>query len=192
MTTDTNATWQIFCNSAELNTWVFVIEKRGWGGVDLPTGRTQKFLFLTERTKTDKQTRRAKSYAFRARGYRKRGGKGLEKVWKVGEGRGGYQAYLDVVAPPISRGILRPCLSISLATWIISSSDGVINPDNPIMSAFSLIAVWRIFSHGVITPRSITLQTNDKEKSRACNNPYTHQRPARLTFSRDYPLLSRI
>ena len=94
-------------------------------------------------------------------------------------GGGGGHAHLEVVAPPISSGILRPCLSISLATWIISSSDGVINPDNPIMSALSLIAVWRIFSHGVITPRSITLQTNDKEKSRVCNNRYTHQRSAR-------------
>ena len=69
------------------------------------------------------------------------------------------EVYFDVVAPPISSGILKPCLSISLATWIISSSDGVISPDKPMMSAFSAMAVCRIFSHGVITPRSITLQT---------------------------------
>lgn len=65
--------------------------------------------------------------------------------------------YRDVVAPPISKGIFKPFLSISLATWIISSKDGVINPDKPMISAFSSIAVCKIFSHGVITPRSITL-----------------------------------
>ena len=69
------------------------------------------------------------------------------------------EVYFEVVAPPMSSGILKPCLSISLATWIISSSDGVISPDKPMMSAFSAMAVCRIFSHGVITPRSITLQT---------------------------------
>ena len=67
------------------------------------------------------------------------------------------EVYFEVVAPPISSGILKPCLSISLATWIISSSDGVISPDKPMMFAFSAMAVCRIFSHGVITPRSITL-----------------------------------
>ena len=73
--------------------------------------------------------------------------------------------YFEVVAPPISSGILRPCLSISLATWIISSSDGVISPDKPMMSAFSAIAVCRIFSHGVITPRSITLRSKQQNQT---------------------------
>jgi hypothetical protein len=39
------------------------------------------------------------------------------------------------VAPPINKGTFMPILSISLATWIISSREGVISPDNPIMSA---------------------------------------------------------
>ena len=42
--------------------------------------------------------------------------------------------YLDVVAPPIRSGSFIPILSISLATNIISSSDGVINPDRPTIS----------------------------------------------------------
>ena len=42
--------------------------------------------------------------------------------------------YFEVVAPPISSGIFMPFLSISLATYIISSKDGVISPDNPMMS----------------------------------------------------------
>ena len=82
------------------------------------------------------------------------------------------QVYFDVVAPPISSGILKPCLSISLATWIISSSDGVISPDKPMMSAFSAMAVCRIFSHGVITPKSITLQT--KWQKRTVNKYLRH------------------
>ena len=39
-----------------------------------------------------------------------------------------------VVAPPIKSGISNPWRSISLATWTISSSDGVMSPDSPTMS----------------------------------------------------------
>ena len=42
--------------------------------------------------------------------------------------------YFEVVAPPISSGTRRLDFSISLATYIISSSDGVINPESPTMS----------------------------------------------------------
>lgn len=45
--------------------------------------------------------------------------------------------YLDVVAPPISSGIFIASLSISLATKIISSREGVISPDRPIISIIS-------------------------------------------------------
>ena len=51
-----------------------------------------------------------------------------------------------------------PLLSISFATCIISSSDGVMSPDRPMISAFTSIAVFKIFSHGVMTPRSMTLK----------------------------------
>ena len=47
----------------------------------------------------------------------------------------------EVVAPPISSGTVNPCRCISRATWLISSSDGVIRPDRPIRSAFSRFAV---------------------------------------------------
>ncbi len=49
-----------------------------------------------------------------------------------------------MVAPPISNGTVNPCRVISFATPIISSSDGVINPDKPITSTFSRFAVSRI------------------------------------------------
>lgn len=42
--------------------------------------------------------------------------------------------HLEVVAPPISNGIFIASLSISLATKIISSRDGVMSPDRPIIS----------------------------------------------------------
>lgn len=42
--------------------------------------------------------------------------------------------YLEVVAPPINNGIFIANLSISLATKIISSREGVISPDRPIIS----------------------------------------------------------
>lgn len=43
---------------------------------------------------------------------------------------------LEVVAPPINKGMLKPLRCISLATNTISSKDGVIRPDNPMMSHF--------------------------------------------------------
>jgi hypothetical protein len=49
-----------------------------------------------------------------------------------------------------------PCRSISDAMLTISSSDGVIRPDSPMMSAPSALAVSRIFCAGTITPRSTT------------------------------------
>jgi hypothetical protein len=63
---------------------------------------------------------------------------------------------LEVVAPPISSGMDMPRRSISAATFTISSSDGVIRPDRPTMSARSSTAASRIRSAGTITPRSIT------------------------------------
>lgn len=45
--------------------------------------------------------------------------------------------YLDVVAPPINSGIFIANLSISLATKIISSREGVMSPDRPIISIIS-------------------------------------------------------
>lgn len=42
--------------------------------------------------------------------------------------------HLEVVAPPISNGIFISSLSISLATNIISSKEGVMRPDRPIKS----------------------------------------------------------
>ena len=57
-----------------------------------------------------------------------------------------------VVAPPISRGSFKPRRSISEATCTISSSDGVMRPLRPMMSAFSVRRISRIFSHGTMTP----------------------------------------
>jgi hypothetical protein len=54
----------------------------------------------------------------------------------------------DVVAPPMSSGIVNPWRSISAATWVISSSDGVISPDRPIRSASISIAFSRIRAAG--------------------------------------------
>ena len=61
-----------------------------------------------------------------------------------------------VVAPPMSSGRKSPRRCISFATPTISSSDGVISPDSPIMSQLSLSAISRIFAVGTITPRSMT------------------------------------
>lgn len=47
-------------------------------------------------------------------------------------------SYLEVVAPPISKGIFIANLSISLATKIISSKEGVMRPDRPIISIANL------------------------------------------------------
>ncbi len=61
-----------------------------------------------------------------------------------------------VVAPPMRSGTWNPSRCISLATCTISSSDGVIKPDKPMMSAFSFLARFKISSHGTITPMSMT------------------------------------
>lgn len=45
--------------------------------------------------------------------------------------------HLEVVAPPINNGIFIASLSISLATKIISSREGVMSPDRPIISIIS-------------------------------------------------------
>ena len=65
-----------------------------------------------------------------------------------------------MVAPPISNGIFKPLKygsrCISRAICAISSRDGVINPDRPIMSAFSALAIARISAAGTITPMLTT------------------------------------
>ncbi|MNU04437.1 hypothetical protein D3C72_2488450 [compost metagenome] len=61
-----------------------------------------------------------------------------------------------VVAPPISRGMSKPRRSISRATKTISSSDGVIRPLRPTMSALCSMAASRMRSAGTMTPRSMT------------------------------------
>ena len=58
----------------------------------------------------------------------------------------------DVVAPPMSSGMVKPWRSISDATWVISSSDGVMSPDRPIRSASISIAFSRIRAAGTMTP----------------------------------------
>ena len=63
----------------------------------------------------------------------------------------------DVVAPPMSSGIFIPVRSISFATKTISSSDGVISPERPRMSALCSLHFSRIAAHGCITPQSTTL-----------------------------------
>ena len=60
----------------------------------------------------------------------------------------------EVVAPPISSGIVIPARCISSATVTISSSEGVMRPERPIMSASFSFAASRIFDQGTITPRS--------------------------------------
>ena len=64
--------------------------------------------------------------------------------------------HLRVVAPPISSGSLKPCRVISSATVTISSSEGVIRPERPIMSALLSLADFRISWNGTMTPRSMT------------------------------------
>ena len=61
----------------------------------------------------------------------------------------------DVVAPPIKSGIFNFNLFNSLAKKTISSREGVINPESPIISTFSSTAVFIIFSGGTITPKSM-------------------------------------
>ncbi len=62
----------------------------------------------------------------------------------------------DVVAPPTSSGMSSPSRCISVANPTISSRDGVMRPDRPMMSAPTSLAVSRIFCAGTITPRSMT------------------------------------
>ena len=62
----------------------------------------------------------------------------------------------EVVAPPMSSGIVSPWRCISVAKLTISSSEGVISPERPMMSASTSAAVSRIFCAGTITPRSMT------------------------------------
>lgn len=62
----------------------------------------------------------------------------------------------EVVAPPRSSGMSKPCRFISSATPTISSRLGVMRPESPMMSAFSALAVSRIFCAGTMTPRSTT------------------------------------
>ena len=50
----------------------------------------------------------------------------------------------------------KPCRFISAATSTIRSSDGVISPESPMISAFSSFARARISSVGTITPMSTT------------------------------------
>ena len=62
----------------------------------------------------------------------------------------------EVVAPPMSSGMVNSCRCISAARLTISSSEGVIRPLSPITSAPISRAVSRIFWAGTITPRSMT------------------------------------
>ena len=52
-------------------------------------------------------------------------------------------------------GNFNPARCISLATFTISSSDGMISPDKLMATAFSSKAVCKIFPAGTITPRSM-------------------------------------
>ena len=62
-----------------------------------------------------------------------------------------------VVAPPMSSGTFIPRRFISLATWTISSSDGVMRPERPTMSHSSRRRPCRGSSRtGTMTPRSTT------------------------------------
>jgi hypothetical protein len=62
----------------------------------------------------------------------------------------------EVVAPPIISGMSSPSRFISAATMRISSSEGVISPDRPMMSAPTVRAVSMTLSTGTMTPRSVT------------------------------------
>ncbi|MNP01741.1 hypothetical protein D3C76_935680 [compost metagenome] len=61
---------------------------------------------------------------------------------------------MEVVAPPIRSGSLKPWRSISFATCTISSREGVMRPDRPMMSAPTSRAVLRMVSQETMTPRS--------------------------------------
>lgn len=58
-----------------------------------------------------------------------------------------YYSNLDVVAPPINKGSWTPVLSISLATWIISSREGVISPESPIISVEYQHKWFTLYNH---------------------------------------------
>ena len=62
----------------------------------------------------------------------------------------------EVVAPPMSSGMSRPWRSISEAKFTISSSEGVMSPESPMMSALCSLAASMIFCAGTMTPRSMT------------------------------------
>ena len=68
---------------------------------------------------------------------------------------------------------------ISLAICVISSNDGVIKPDKPIMSAFSALAMAKISATGTITPMLTTsklLHCNTTETiflPISCTSPFT-------------------
>ena len=62
----------------------------------------------------------------------------------------------DVVAPPISSGMVMLARCISAATVTISSSEGVMRPLRPIMSASFSFAALRMSCQGTITPMSMT------------------------------------
>ena len=79
-------------------------------------------------------------------------------------------SYLDVVAPPIRSGILVPVRSISLATWIISSSEGVIRPDRPMMSKQKQQAI----ATTTTTFMMISIKTKMMSKQYAKTHKHTH------------------
>src|SRR3546814_12460836 len=54
----------------------------------------------------------------------------------------------DVVAPPISSGSSKPLRSISLATVTISSSDGVIRPDRPMIDRKGVVEGKSVYVRG--------------------------------------------
>mmetsp|Transcript_4916 Transcript_4916/g.12722 ORF Transcript_4916/g.12722 Transcript_4916/m.12722 type:complete len:214 (+) Transcript_4916:1353-1994(+) len=79
----------------------------------------------------------------------------------------------------MSSGILSPRRSISFATVIISSSDGVMRPDRPRTSALCSFTAAMIFATGHITPRSTTLKllhprtTPTMFLPMSCTSPFT-------------------
>ena len=62
----------------------------------------------------------------------------------------------DVVAPPISSGMVMLARCISAATVTISSRLGVMRPESPIMSASFSFAALMMSCQGTITPMSMT------------------------------------
>jgi len=64
------------------------------------------------------------------------------------------------------------------ATHTISSREGVMSPDSPMMSALCVFAASRILAHGVITPKSITWAV--KREYRTKPSPCSCCSPGRL------------